>query len=116
MRPALVSGPQTGRSHIINILLASLFRSVLLITDRVFFHRFMARGALRAWVINRWKKKLGPKLTVRTENSANKRYLHEQLKDPAVFVQKARELWQSSVSRARSIISKKGRIQLKLGT
>ena len=27
-RPALVSGPQTGRSHIINILLASFFRSV----------------------------------------------------------------------------------------
>ena len=29
--------PQTGRSHIINILLASFFRSVLQITDRVFF-------------------------------------------------------------------------------
>ena len=34
VRPALVSGPQTGRSHIINILLASFFRSVINSTDR----------------------------------------------------------------------------------
>ena len=50
--------PQTGRSHIINILLASFFGPYCKIRILVFFHRFMAR-ALRTWAIIRWKK-LGP--------------------------------------------------------
>ena len=48
--------PQTGRSHVINILIASFFFGPYCkLRIFVFFYRFMTRP-LRAWAINRWEK------------------------------------------------------------
>ena len=45
--------PQTGRSHIINILLASFFGPYCKLRILVFFPSIYGQ---RAWAINRWKK------------------------------------------------------------
>ena len=55
VRPALVSGPPKRKKPYNKHLISLVF-------------------SVHAWAINRWKK-LGPWFTVRTENSANKRYL-----------------------------------------